>query len=88
MKASKKKLKKNEKETNEEIHSTKDYKIRLNEKLTVAKINKILDAIDNNNGYCPCQIKTKDTKCHCKDFIENKKIGEPCICKIYVKQKL
>ena len=65
-----------------------DYKIRLNEKLTVKKVNAILDAIDKNGGYCPCQAgKTADTKCHCKDFKDNKKIGEPCICNIYVKQK-
>ena len=51
--------------------------------------NKILDAIEKNGGYCPCQAgKSEDTKCHCKDFKENKKIGEPCICKIFVKQKL
>ena len=64
------------------------YKVRLNEKLTVAKVNKILDAIDENNGYCPCQVKSADTKCHCKDFTANKKIGEPCICKIYVKKNV
>ena len=64
-----------------------DYKVRLNEKLTVAKINKILDAIDKNDGYCPCQPKGEGTKCHCEDFINDKKIGEPCICNIYVKQK-
>ena len=64
-------------------------KVRLNEALTVARINKVLDAIDKNEGYCPCQVgKTADTKCHCKDFKENKKIGEPCICKIFVKQKV
>ena len=60
--------------------------VRLNENLTVAQINKILDALDKNGGYCPCQAKSADTKCHCKDFTENKKIGEPCICKIFVKQ--
>ena len=49
-------------------------------------INLALDALDANDGYCPCQIQSEDTKCHCKDFLENKKIGEPCICKIYVKQ--
>ena len=65
-----------------------DYKVRLNEKLTVKKVNAILDAIDKNGGYCPCQAgKTPDTKCHCSDFKNNKKIGEPCICNIYVKQK-
>ena len=63
------------------------FKIRFNEKLTVKKVNAILDAIANNDGYCPCQAgQTDETKCHCKDFIENKKIGEPCICKIFVKQ--
>ena len=62
------------------------YKVRLNEKVTVASINKILDAIDANGGYCPCQPKSDDSKCHCKDFLQDKKIGEPCICKIYVKQ--
>lgn len=71
-----------------EDKSGDDYKVRLNEKLTVKKVNAILDAIDKNNGYCPCQPgQTADTKCHCKDFKENKKIGEPCICNIYVKQK-
>lgn len=35
-----------------------------------------------------CQAgKTTETKCHCKDFKENKKIGEPCLCNIHVKQK-
>ena len=68
--------------------ATIDYKVRLNEKLTVKKVNAILDAIDKNGGYCPCQAgKTADTKCHCKDFKDNKKIGEPCLCNIYVKQK-
>ena len=63
------------------------YKVRFNEKLTASKINKILDSIDANDGYCPCQKQAADTKCHCKDFIENKKIGENCICNLYVKQK-
>lgn len=65
-----------------------EYKVRFNESLTTAQVNKVLDAIDKNDGYCPCQAgKTSDTKCHCSDFKNNKKIGEPCICKIYVKQK-
>lgn len=64
-----------------------DYKIRLNESLTTKQVNKILDAIDANEGYCPCQERYEGSKCHCQDFKENKGIGEPCICKIYVKQK-
>ena len=63
-----------------------EYAVRLNEKLTVAKINKVLDAIDKNDGYCPCQPKGDGTKCHCEDFVQNKGPGEPCICKIYVKK--
>lgn len=63
-----------------------NYKVRLNESLTTAQVNKILDAIDKADGYCPCQPKAEDTKCHCSDFVKNKKIGETCICKIYVKQ--
>lgn len=64
-----------------------EYKVRLNESLTTAQVNKILDAIDKNDGHCPCQPAGDGTKCHCVDFVKNKKIGEPCICKIYVKQK-
>lgn len=64
-----------------------EYKIRLNEKVTTAQVNAILDSLDANGGYCPCQAKSADTKCHCKDFTDVKKIGEPCICNIYVKRK-
>lgn len=63
------------------------YVTRLNESLTTKQVNKVLDAIDKNDGYCPCQPKGEGTKCHCEDYIKNKKIGQPCICKIYVKQK-
>ena len=62
------------------------YKIRFNEEVSVKDINGTLDAIDAMGGYCPCQVPSEDTKCHCKDFLQNKKIGEPCICNIYVKQ--
>lgn len=61
------------------------YKIRFNEAKTVKAVNKILDAIDANKGYCPCQAPSADSKCHCKDFLEKKKLNEPCICDIYVK---
>lgn len=64
---------------------TQDYKIRFNPKTTVKTINKTLDAIDNAGGYCPCQVPSADSKCHCADFLKVKKIDEPCICGIYVK---
>ena len=60
--------------------------VRLNENLTTAKINKVLDALYRNDGYYPCQAKSENTKCHCEDFVKNKKFGEPCICKIFVKK--
>lgn len=62
-----------------------DYKVRFNPKTTVKAINKTLDSIDGMGGYCPCQVPSEDTKCHCKDFRNKKAIGEPCICGIYVK---
>ena len=61
------------------------YKIRFNPATTVKTINVTLDAIDNAGGYCPCQVKSAATKCHCADFLKVKKTGEPCICGIYVK---
>lgn len=61
------------------------YKIRFNPKTTVKTINATLDAIDNAGGYCPCQVPSADSKCHCKDLLKNKALGEPCICGIYVK---
>ena len=42
---------------------------------------KILNAIYKNNGYCPCVIiKNEDTKCPCKNMMENSK----CHCGLYV----
>ncbi len=61
------------------------YKIRFNPAVTVDDINATLDTIDANKGYCPCQIKSASTKCHCADFRNEKALGEPCICGIYVK---
>lgn len=73
-------------DTKTDDQPAKNYVTRLNEKLTVKKINAILDAIDKNNGYCPCQPKSEGSKCHCEDYVKNKAIGVPCICNIYVKK--
>ena len=43
--------------------------------------------IRDNNGYCPCKLeKNKDTKCKCKDFIDQVKQGivGSCHCGLYV----
>lgn len=36
-------------------------------------------AINANGGYCPCQVKSAATKCHCADF-RNKKVIKDIIC--------
>lgn len=49
-------------------------------------VDKIKQALKDNDGYCPCMIaKTPETKCMCKDFIENVKVGDKCKCGLYVK---
>lgn len=40
--------------------------------------------LQENDGYCPCRLaKTPDTKCMCKEFLEQD-VGE-CHCGLYVK---
>ena len=49
-------------------------------------VNEIREKLKENNGYCPCSpIKSQDTKCMCKNFIEQEE-GE-CHCGLYVKIK-
>ena len=50
-------------------------------------VDKILDALDKNNGYCPCKIeKNNDTKCMCKEFKEQKE--GYCHCGLYIKENI
>ena len=50
-------------------------------------VDKILDAIDKNNGYCPCKLeKNNDTKCMCKEFKEQKE--GYCHCGLYIKENI
>lgn len=50
------------------------------------QVKRIQEALRNNDGYCPCSIiKSKDTKCMCKDFrdkITNGYIGL-CHCGLF-----
>lgn len=49
--------------------------------------DKILDALDKNNGYCPCKLeKNNDTKCMCKEFKEQKE--GYCHCGLYIKENI
>ena len=49
------------------------------------KAENILKAIENNGGYCPCKTdKTQDNQCICKEFREQKIIGD-CHCGLFKK---
>ena len=44
-------------------------------------------AVENNNGYCPCQLlKNDDTVCMCKNFVLSKELGL-CECGRYLKME-
>ena len=59
-------------------------KITVNtDKELVALIREKLKA---NDGYCPCRLtKNEDTKCICKDFLEQEE--GTCHCGLYIKVK-
>lgn len=45
----------------------------------------ISQAVKDNDGYCPCKlIRNADTKCPCKEFIENPNLGM-CECGLFTK---
>lgn len=59
-------------------------KVQINEDKEL--VAKIIAGLKANNGYCPCSaIKHEDTKCMCKDFKENVKVGEMCHCGLHIK---
>ena len=46
----------------------------------------IRQKLRENDGYCPCRLhKTEETKCICKEFLEQSE-GE-CHCGLYIKVK-
>lgn len=48
-------------------------------------VNRIRNALLENNGYCPCKIeRNADTKCMCKEFRESQGTGL-CHCGLYQK---
>lgn len=49
-------------------------------------VKTIREKLKANDGYCPCRlIKNEDTKCICKQFLEQEE-GE-CHCGLYIKVK-
>ena len=48
-------------------------------------VEEIQQKLKENNGFCPCRIeKTDDTKCMCKEFVEQEQSGF-CHCELYYK---
>ena len=67
-------------------------KIIFNDEISKEAREKILQAIKDNGGYCPCRIeKTKDNLCQCKEFrdaeliFQQKKRYVICYCGLYKK---
>ena len=57
--------------------------IKMTDNVKLQKI--ILDKLKENDGYCPCRIEqTPDTKCMCKEFVEQEQSGF-CHCELYYK---
>ena len=49
-------------------------------------VKEMKNELKKNNGYCPCSpMKTKDTKCMCKNFREQTEAGY-CHCGLYYKE--
>lgn len=56
------------------------FKVSENEEL----VAEIRQKLKDNDGYCPCKlVKNEDTKCVCKEFLEQD-LGT-CHCGLYVK---
>lgn len=48
-------------------------------------VEQMLKTLKENSNYCPCKLeKTKDTKCMCKEFREQK--DGWCHCGLYYKE--
>lgn len=61
-----------------------DIAFRFNPELDAEKRFRIVNAISENGGHCPCkQEKTKDTVCLCKEFRETGK----CACGLFGRYK-
>lgn len=59
-------------------------KIRVNEDKEL--VNEIRKKLKQNNMYCPCKLlKTEETKCICKEFLEQEEGF--CHCQLYYKER-
>ena len=61
-------------------------RITKNPKWTDEQHIQFTQKVKENDGYCPCRpIHTPETKCMCKDFLEQE--DGVCHCGLYVKIK-
>ena len=59
-------------------------KAQLNENKEI--VATIRAALKEKQGFCPCVVGcSPESKCMCKDFIENTPVGEYCHCGLYKK---
>ena len=59
-------------------------RIRVNDDKNL--VNEIRTKLKENDNYCPCRIdKTPETKCMCKEFLDDTYLGE-CHCGLYIKE--
>lgn len=59
-------------------------KILLNPDISI--VEDVRRRLKENDGYCPCRlVKNKNTKCMCKEFVEQTTSGE-CHCGLYIKE--
>lgn len=51
-------------------------------------VEEIRAKLKENQGYCPCKlVKTPDTKCICKEFL-NQEYEGLCSCGLYYKEEI
>lgn len=49
-------------------------------------VKNMRERIKENDGYCPCKLeKNEDTRCMCKEFLEQQEDGW-CHCGLYYKK--
>ena len=50
--------------------------MKITENPNKEEVNYIKEKIKENDGYCPCQLeKNENTKCICKNFLNQKENG-------------
>ena len=60
--------------------------MRITTNLDKTIVEDIRRRLKENEGYCPCRLlKNADTKCICKEFLEQEE--GPCHCGLYIKIK-